>query len=76
MAEPGMATPQIHGRYDYQLSQLLPAERYFRLQVELAARDELDDASPSNLRVLQDDARRLLDVEHERVDALCAALAA
>ena len=61
---------------DYQLSQLLPAERYFRLQVELAARDELDDASPSNLRALQDDARRLLDAEHERVDALCAALAA
>ena len=61
---------------DYQLSQLLPAERYFRLQVELAARDELDDASPSNLRALQDDARRLLDTEHERFDALCAALAA
>ena len=61
---------------DYQLSQLLPAERYFRLQVELAARDELDDASPSNLRALQDDARRLLDAEHERIDALCADLAA
>ena len=61
---------------DYQLSQLLPAERYFRLQVELAARDELDDASPSNLRALQDDARRLLDAEHERIDSLCADLAA
>jgi len=61
---------------DYQLSQLLPSERYFRLQVELAARDELDDASPSNLRALQADARRLLDVEHERIDALCAALTA
>jgi uncharacterized protein len=60
---------------DYQLSQLLPADRYFRLQVQLAARDELDDASPSNLRALQGDARRLLDVEHERIDALCAALA-
>src|SRR5436190_4572834 len=61
---------------DYQLSQLLPTERYFRLQVELAARDELDDASPSNLPALQDDAHRLLDVEHERNDAPCAALAA
>jgi patatin-like phospholipase/acyl hydrolase len=61
---------------DYQLSQLLPADRYYRLQVELAARDELDDASPSNLRALQDDARRLLAAEHARIDALCAALAA
>ncbi|MFL5819383.1 MAG: patatin-like phospholipase family protein [Solirubrobacteraceae bacterium] len=61
---------------DYQLRQLLPAGRYFRLQVELRARDELDDASPSNLRALQSDARRLLDAEAEHIDALCAALTA
>lgn len=61
---------------DYQLGQLMPAERYFRLQVELAARDELDDASPANLRALQADARRLLHDQRERVDALCAALSA
>jgi hypothetical protein len=56
------------------LSQLLAPELYFRLQVELAARDELDDGSQSNLRALQADARRLLEREHERIDALCAAL--
>lgn len=62
---------------DYELRQLLPGERYFRLQVELRhARDELDDASPANLHALQQEGRRLVAEQAERIDALCAALAA
>jgi patatin-like phospholipase/acyl hydrolase len=62
---------------DYQLRQLLAVDRYFRLQVELrTARDELDDATPSNLRRLQDDAASLVSREDERIDELCAALSA
>lgn len=61
---------------DYQLRHMLPADRYFRLQVELRdARDELDDASPRNLAALQRDAGRLLEEQAERIEALADALA-
>src|SRR6478736_3890203 len=46
---------------DYELTQLLPAADYTRLQVELiGASDSLDDAHEANLEHLQDLGRRLI----------------
>ena len=61
---------------DYQLTQMLGAERFFRFQTELtSASDDLDDASEDNLRALQLTGERLI-VERERdLNAAIAALA-
>jgi patatin-like phospholipase/acyl hydrolase len=62
---------------DYQLSHLLDADRYYRLQVELTrARDELDDASAENLELLRTEADGLLAEQEGRIDELCRALTA
>lgn len=62
---------------DYQLRQLLPAERYHRLQVDLrSARDELDDASPGNLARLREEARRLVRERSDEIDELAGKLVA
>lgn len=55
---------------DFQLRQLLPGadagtgQRYFRFDKELTiARDDLDDASRGNIRLLQDEAASIIDAE-------------
>ena len=51
---------------DYQLTQLLGEERFFRFQTELtSASDDLDDATESNLRALRLTGERLIS-ERER----------
>lgn len=61
---------------DYQLSKLLD-ERYVRLQVSLdLAKDDLDDASPENLRDLRAEADRLVREQDRAIDDLCARLTA
>jgi len=61
---------------DYQLSKLLE-DRYVRLQVELElAKDDLDDASPENLRDLRAEADRLVRKQDRAIDDLCARLTA
>jgi patatin-like phospholipase/acyl hydrolase len=61
---------------DYQLTQALPAERYWRLQVELrGASDHLDDASERNLNALRERADELIRASDKQLDAAVAALA-
>jgi len=60
---------------DYQLTQLLGAERFFRFQTELtSASDDLDDASEANLRALRLTGERLLEERARDLDAALAAL--
>jgi patatin-like phospholipase/acyl hydrolase len=60
---------------DYQLRHVLGPERYWRLQVELTrASDDLDDASPENLRELRGHAEELIAARSEDLDAVVAAL--
>lgn len=60
---------------DYQLDQLL-GDRHVRLQATLTdAKDDMDDASAHNLRALTETARRLVDDNAARLDALAAELA-
>ncbi len=55
----------------------LLGERYVRLTRKLTiARDAMDDASPSNLANLSEEATRLIADESDRIDALCAKLTA
>jgi len=62
---------------DYQLRQLLPEDRYFRLQTRLGeANDDLDDAGEENLRLLQLEAERLIAEQRKELDRLCAILTA
>lgn len=62
---------------EFELRQLLAPERYVRLQTELnIASDDLDDASPANLRNLRAEAERLLREQAAAVDRLVAALSA
>ena len=59
---------------DFQLGQLL-GDRYVRLQERLeSASDDLDDASPENLRALRAEGDRLVRENAEAIDALCARL--
>lgn len=60
---------------DFQLSQLLPAGGYVRLQTELRlASDDLDDASRPNLARLREEAEQLIATRDAQIDALCARL--
>ena len=60
---------------DYQLRQALRDGRYWRLQVELSrASDDLDDASPENLRELRTHAEELIAARSADLDAVIAAL--
>jgi predicted acylesterase/phospholipase RssA len=62
---------------DYQLAQLLSAQRFFRFQTELiGASDDLDDASEANLRALRRTGERLIAERTDDLDAAVAALAA
>lgn len=59
---------------DFQLGRLL-GERYVRLQTRLeTASDDLDDASPENLRALREEGERLVRDHAAAIDALCARL--
>jgi patatin-like phospholipase/acyl hydrolase len=61
---------------DYQLTQLLGEERFFRFQTELTnASDDLDDASEDNLRALRLTGERLISERERDLDAAIAALA-
>jgi uncharacterized protein len=61
---------------DFQLSRLL-GDRYVRLQTRLdTASDDLDDASPDNLRALRAEGERLVRERAADIDALCARLVA
>jgi patatin-like phospholipase/acyl hydrolase len=60
---------------DYQLRHVLGDERYWRLQVELTrASDDLDDASPENLRELRAHAEELIAARSDDLDEVVAAL--
>lgn len=60
---------------EYQLAQLMPAGSVVRLQTELdRASDALDDASPGNLALLEEQAAALIAREGAAIDAACAAL--
>lgn len=62
---------------DFQLEQLLGPTRYHRLQTPLdQASDDLDDASPENIRALKLTAERLISERAEELEALCEELAA
>lgn len=65
----------ISDAVDYQLRHVLAGDRYWRLQVELTrASDDLDDASPENLRELRRHAEELIAARSEDLDAVLAAL--
>jgi hypothetical protein len=65
----------ISDAVDYQLRQVLGEGRYWRLQVELTrASDDLDDASPENLRELRRHAEELIAARSSDLDAVVAAL--
>jgi patatin-like phospholipase/acyl hydrolase len=60
---------------DFQLQQVLGAERYWRLQVELTlASDDLDDASEDNLARLRGHAEDLIRDRSAELDAALARL--
>lgn len=60
---------------DFQLSRLLPAGGYVRLQTELRlASDDLDDATPGNLARLREEAERLIAARDADIDRLCERL--
>jgi patatin-like phospholipase/acyl hydrolase len=60
---------------DYQLTQLLGEERFFRFQTELtSASDDLDDASEDNLRALRLTGERLISERERDLSAGIAAL--
>jgi uncharacterized protein len=60
---------------DYQLTQLLGEQRFFRFQTELtSASDDLDDATESNLRALQLTGERLISERERDLNQALAAL--
>ncbi|MBE9224883.1 patatin-like phospholipase family protein [Phormidium sp. LEGE 05292] len=68
---------------DYQMNMLLSAENnnthYYRFQINLQELqqdmgDRMDDASERNINYLEDLARRILNNEEKRLDALCQLL--
>jgi patatin-like phospholipase/acyl hydrolase len=57
---------------DYQLAQILGADNYYRLQTTLdIAKDEMDDASPDNIRDLQLQADRLIESSSRTLETIC-----
>ncbi|MGH2764181.1 MAG: CBASS cGAMP-activated phospholipase [Thermoleophilaceae bacterium] len=65
----------ISDAVDYQLRHALGEGRYWRLQVELTrASDDLDDASPENLRELRRHAEELIAARSADIDAVVDAL--
>jgi patatin-like phospholipase/acyl hydrolase len=65
----------ISDAVDYQLRHVLGEERYWRLQVELTtASDDLDDASPENIRRLREHAEELIATDSAKLDSAVAAL--
>ena len=65
----------ISDAVDYQLRHVLGGDRYWRLQVELTrASDDLDDASPENLRELRRHAEELIAASSDDLDAVIEAL--
>jgi uncharacterized protein len=62
---------------DYQLEQILGDDHYFRLETELTiASDDLDRATPENLRNLQLQADKLIADNEQILDRICARLTA
>ena len=60
---------------DYQLTQLLGEQRFFRFQTELTnASDDLDDASEANLRALRLTGERLISERERDLNQAIAAL--
>jgi uncharacterized protein len=60
---------------NYQLKRVLPADRYWRLQVELTmASDHLDDATEGNLAKLRGHADELIQTRSDDLDRVVAAL--
>ena len=67
----------ISDAVDYQLTQALPEDRYWRLQTELkGASDALDDASERNLRALRERAAVLIGDCDAELDAAVAVIGA
>jgi patatin-like phospholipase/acyl hydrolase len=66
---------------DYQLRELLPSEgddrRYHRFQTVLdIGKDDMDDASRTNIAALKVKAREIIDENDDALNALCAQLVA
>lgn len=67
---------------DYQLRELLPTEegdarRYYRFQTVLdIGKDDMDDASATNIAALKTKAREIIGENDAALEALCAKLAA
>jgi patatin-like phospholipase/acyl hydrolase len=66
---------------DYQLRELLPAEgddrRYYRFQTVLdIGKDDMDDASATNIQALKTKAQEIIDENDVALDALCTQLVA
>jgi hypothetical protein len=62
---------------DYQLQQLMPPGAYVRLQPRLdRASDALDDASPRNLALLEEQARELVAANADELDRVADILLA
>ncbi len=56
----------------YQLAQLLSEKRYFRFQGKLSeANDDMDDASPTNVRALQLLAQGMIEANARSFEELC-----
>ena len=65
----------ISDAVDYQLTQVLPEDAYWRLQIELqGASDHLDDAGKGNLKALEERARTLIADSGAKLDAAVAAI--
>jgi uncharacterized protein len=60
---------------DYQLEQVLGAERHARFQIELiGASDDMDDASAENIAHLETKAHELIAAQDAELDRVCRAL--
>ncbi len=60
----------------FQMSKLLRAN-YYRFQIDLTGiSDAMDNADPSNVRQLEDAAKRMIDAESESIDKACSRLLA
>ena len=60
---------------DYQLKQALSSESYVRIQTMLVgSNDDLDDASPTNIRAVQSLAESVIAENDQNLDDLCSKL--
>jgi len=61
---------------DYELKQLLAADKYYRFQVNLAemGKDEMDDTSGTNLHALKTLANKMIEDNKKNIDGLCRSL--